>query len=78
MVVVEVKGETVRLDPTAGVIVPTGGGTRFHRPDGPGYETACKTEFQQPVVTMTVAEALQDGYTPCRKQRCYHGQQQRS
>ena len=60
------------LDPDARVVVSaTASGDRFHRPNGLGYETACKTGFLLPVREMTVAEARRRGFTPCRKPQCF-------
>jgi hypothetical protein len=53
------------------VVVPTGGGERFHRPDGPGFETACKTGFGRPVRELTVSEARERGFSPCKKSSCF-------
>jgi len=59
------------LDPSMQVVVPTGHGERFHRPDGPGFETACKTGFSHPVREIPLASAREEGYTPCRALACF-------
>ena len=59
------------IDPQMMVVVPTGGGTRFHRPDGIGFIVACKTEFGQPVEEVPVSKARENGFTPCKKPACF-------
>lgn len=59
------------LGPTATVVVATGGGTRYHRPNGLGFETRCKTSFTRPVQSVVLAEAVEEGFTPCRKPGCF-------
>lgn len=57
--------------PSTVVIVPTGGGERFHRPGWLVFETACKTEFGHPARELPLAEAEQAGYPPCEKPACF-------
>lgn len=59
------------LDPDETVVVSSGIGERFHRPDGLGYDTACKTEFKYATRYLTVSEALEEGFTPCAKVGCF-------
>lgn len=56
---------------TETVVVPTGGGERYHRPGVLVYEAACKTGFGGPVRETTVGEARREGFTPCRKPACF-------
>lgn len=63
--------DPARLDPDATVVVSTASGDRFHRPDGLGYETACKTGFKHPIRKLTASEAERRGFTPCRKSQCF-------
>lgn len=65
--------EPDRVDPSRTVVVATGGGTRFHRPDGLGFDVACKTTFGRPTRAVTVAEARDEGFTPCEKAGCFGG-----
>lgn len=56
---------------TETVVVPTGGGERYHRPGILGFEAACKTGFGAPIRETTVPEARREGFTPCRKPDCF-------
>lgn len=60
------EGVSSDLDPDMEVVVPTGGGTKYHRPNGlGGFETECKTEFTQEVRTVALSEAIEEGFAPC-------------
>lgn len=63
--------KSIDLDPDDIVVVSSGMGERFHRPDSITYDTACKTDFKRPPETMSVSEAIQKGYTPCGKFGCF-------
>lgn len=63
--------ESVDLAPDATVLVSSGSGERFHRPDSIAYDTACKTRFEHPVETLSVTEAVRTGYTPCGRVGCF-------
>ena len=64
-------GEDVQLDFDETVVVSSGIGERFHRPNGLGYDTACKTEFKYEGRYISVSEALEEGFTPCAKYGCF-------
>jgi hypothetical protein len=66
-----VEPGTSGTERTEAVVVPTGGGERYHRPGVLVYESACKTGFGNPVRETTVEEARQEGFTPCRKPACF-------
>jgi len=70
-VVIEVSGEQLSLSANMVVLVSPHSGTRFHRVDGLGYETACKTTIDAPVRELSVSEAVQQGYRPCEKPGCF-------
>ncbi len=61
----------IELDPDETVVVSSGIGERFHRPDGLGYDTACKTEFKYSGRYITLSQALEEGFTPCAKYGCF-------
>lgn len=61
----------VELDPDETVVVSSGIGERFHRPDGLGYDTACKTEFKYSGRYISLSQALEEGFTPCAKYGCF-------
>ena len=63
--------ESVELDPDETVVVSSGIGERFHRPNGLGYDTACKTEFKYSGRYIALSEALEEGFTPCHKYGCF-------
>ena len=62
---------SVELDPNETVVVSSGIGERFHRPNGLGYDTACKTDFKYSGRYITLSEALEEGFTPCAKYGCF-------
>lgn len=64
-------GESVELDPDETVVVSSGIGERFHRPNGLGYDTACKTEFKYSGRHIPLSEAREEGFTPCNKYGCF-------
>jgi len=63
--------EGADFDPSMPVIVSNGEGGRFHRLDGPGFVTACKTAFVNPTEQVTVTEARSRGFEPCEKPGCF-------
>ena len=63
--------ESIDLDPAEPVLVSSGIGERFHRPDSIAYDTACKTRFKHPVERLSVTEAIREGYTPCGRVGCF-------
>lgn len=63
--------EAIELNADDTVVVSSGMGEQFHRPNSITYDTNCKTNFKHPAETMTVSEAIQKGYTPCGKPGCF-------
>ena len=62
---------SVDLDPENTVVVSKGIGVRFHRPNGIGYDTACKTSFKHSARKMALVESIAEGFTPCVKHGCF-------
>lgn len=63
--------EAIGLNADDIVVISSGIGQRFHRPNSITYDTNCKTSFKHPAEKMTVSEAIQKGYTPCGKTGCF-------
>ena len=63
--------ESTDLDPDAIVIIASGHGKRFHRPNSLGFETICKTGFRYPVQKVPLSKAIEEGFTPCAKSACF-------
>lgn len=52
------------------VIVSAEGG-RFHRPGALGFPTACKIKFGRNTSELRLEEAVEAGYSPCKRIDCF-------